>query len=302
MSESNEPDIMYHGAEWFEKNKGKLLYGALAVIIAAGGIQFYWKNTAQTKAASESALFAIQYRDATNLEDIAGAYGTVSTDQAGKPVAERALILSAKTWLEAADYDKAQAAFKSYLDQHADGFWADEAKLGQAICQEANGDEANAKSTYQSLTNSTVTVEQLATAFESGDVITFAGGGVLTLTSAASAAATSLAGNLTVAAINVGETGRTPVKVDVVTSTKFTATSAIQSRAAALLEAAQIKLDPLVQKPKPAPVPPAAVAKPATPVTPAAPVAPPTPVAPPAPVAPATPVAPPAPVAPPDSR
>ncbi|MDP7586311.1 MAG: hypothetical protein QF920_10955, partial [Verrucomicrobiota bacterium] len=35
MSESNEPDIMYHGAEWFEKNKGKLLYGALAVIIAA---------------------------------------------------------------------------------------------------------------------------------------------------------------------------------------------------------------------------------------------------------------------------
>ncbi len=113
MSESNEPDIMYHGAEWFEKNKGKLLYGALAVIIAAGGIQFYWKNTAQTKAASESALFAIQYRDATNLEDIAGAYGTVSTDQAGKPVAERALILSAKTWLEAADYDKAQAAFKS---------------------------------------------------------------------------------------------------------------------------------------------------------------------------------------------
>ena len=39
MSESNEPDIMYHGAEWFEKNKGKLLYGALAVIIAAVGIQ-----------------------------------------------------------------------------------------------------------------------------------------------------------------------------------------------------------------------------------------------------------------------
>ena len=153
MSESNEPDIMYHGAEWFEKNKAKLLYGALAVIIAAVGIQFYWKNTAQTKAASESALFAVQNRDATNLEDIAGAYGKVSLDQAGKPVAERALILSAKTWLEAADYDKAQAAFKNYLAQHPDGFWADEAKLGQAICQEANGDAATAIRTYQSLTN-----------------------------------------------------------------------------------------------------------------------------------------------------
>ena len=199
MSESNEPDIMYHGAEWFEENKGKLLYGRLAVIIAAVGTQFYWSNTAQTKAASESALFAVQNRDATNLEDIAGAYEAVSIDQAGKPVAERALILSAKTWLEAADYDKAQAAFKSYLGQHDDGvfdgFWADEAKLGQAICQEVNGDAAAAIITYQSLTNS--------------------------------------------------------------------ASAAIQSRAAALLEAAQIKLDPLVQKPKPAPLPPAEVAKPA---------------------------------------
>ena len=123
--------------------------GALAVIIAAGGIQFYWKNTAQTKADSESALFAIQKRDATNLEDIAGAYGTVSIDQAGKPVAERALILSAKTWLEAADYDKAQAAFKSYLVQHANGVWADEAKLGQPMCQEVNGAEADAVSYTQ---------------------------------------------------------------------------------------------------------------------------------------------------------
>jgi len=216
MSESNEPDIMYHGAEWFEKNKGKLLYGALAVIIAAVGIQSYWKNTAQTKAASESALFAVQNRDATNLEDIAGAYGAVSIDQAGKPVAERALILSAKTWLEAADYDKAQVAFKNYLTQHHDGFWADEAKLGQAICQEASGDEADAIRRYQSLTNS--------------------------------------------------------------------ASAVIQSRAAALLEAAQIKLDPLVKKPKPtpAPVPPAEVAKPATPIAPKpeAPAALPAPVAP----------------------
>ena len=212
MSESNEPDIMYHGAEWFEENKGKLLYGALAVIIAAVGTQFYWKNTAQTKAASESALFAVQNRDATNLEDIAGAYEAVSIDQAGKPVAERALILSAKTWLEAADYDKAQVAFKSYLAQHDDGFWADEAKLGQAICQEATDDEADVISTYQSLTNS--------------------------------------------------------------------ASAVIQSRAAALLEAAQTKLGPLVAKPKP--VPPAEVAKPATPVAPKpeAPAALPAPVAP----------------------
>ena len=154
MSDSNESDIMYHGAEWFEENKSKLLYGAVAVILAAGGIQFYKSDTAQTKAASESALFAVQNLDTTNLVEIAEAYANVSTDQAGKPVAERALILSAKTWLEAANYEKAQSSFKSYLAQHANGFWADEAKLGHAICQEATDVEADVISTYQSLTNS----------------------------------------------------------------------------------------------------------------------------------------------------
>ena len=128
---------MYHGAEWFEQNKGKLFSGALAVIIGVGAYLWLNKNEAEMRAASESALFAVQNLDATNLVEIAEAYEKVSAGQAGKPVAERALILSAKTWLEAADYDKAQAAFKSYLDQHADGFWADEAKLGHAICQEA---------------------------------------------------------------------------------------------------------------------------------------------------------------------
>ena len=202
MNESSEPDILFHGAEWFDQNKGKLLNGALAVIVAVAA--YLWINKSQTEsnAASESALFDVQHLDPTNLVEIAGANAKVSDDQAGKPVAERALILSAKTWLEAADYDKAQAAFRSYLTQHHDGFWADEAKLGQAICQEASGDEADAIRRYQSLTNS--------------------------------------------------------------------ASAVIQSRAAALLEAAQIKLDPLVKKPKPtpAPVPPAEVAKPATPVAP----------------------------------
>ena len=218
MSESNEPDIMYHGAEWFEKNKGKLLYGALAVIIAAGGIQFYRRDTAQTKAASESALFAVQYLDATNLEEIAGAYAKVSTDQAGKPVAERALILSAKTWLEAAEYDKAQAAFKSYLGQHADGSWADEAKLGQAICQEAKGDAAAAISTYQSLTNNERLQELQIALLDAED-----------------------------------EAERERIEREL-KRLQDEPPAAIQNRATALLEAAQTKLGPLVAKPKPAPV------------------------------------------------
>ena len=154
MSESSEPDIMYHGAEWFDQNKGKLLNGALAVILVVGGYQWFNMSQAGSRVASESALFAVQNLDSTNLVEFAEAYAKVSTDQAGEPVAERALILSARTWLEAADYNKAQAAFESYLGKHANGNWANEAKLGRAICQEAKGDVAEAISTYQSLTNS----------------------------------------------------------------------------------------------------------------------------------------------------
>ncbi|MEE2947394.1 MAG: tetratricopeptide repeat protein, partial [Verrucomicrobiota bacterium] len=107
MSESSEPDILFEGAEWFDQNKGKLLNGALFIIVAVIGWQLISKNQSDSKATSESALFAIQAVGATNLSKVAEAYGQVSVEQEGKPVAERALILSAKTWLEVSDYDKA---------------------------------------------------------------------------------------------------------------------------------------------------------------------------------------------------
>ena len=167
MSESSEPDIMYNGAEWFDQNKGRLLNGALAVILGVGGYQWFNMSQANSRVASESALFAVQNLDSTNLVEFAEAYAKVSTDQAGEPVAERALILSARTWLEAGNYENAQAAFDSYLGKHTNGDWANAAKLGQAICQEAMGDGAAAIITYQSLTNNpsvTINIKNRATA------------------------------------------------------------------------------------------------------------------------------------------
>ena len=238
MSESSEPDIMYHGAEWFDKNKGKLLNGALTVILAVGAYLWFKNNQASSQAASESALFTVQNLDSTNLVEFAEAYARVSTDQAGKPVAERALILSAKTWLEAADYDKAQAAFENYLGKHANGHWANEAKLGQAICQEANGDEAAAISTYQSLTNNERLQELQIALLEAED-----------------------------------EAERERIEREL-KRLQDEPPAAIQNRATALLEAAQTKFEPLVAKPKPAPVPKPEALKPATPAAPPAPAAP----------------------------
>ena len=238
MSESSEPDIMYHGAEWFDKNKGKLLNGALTVILAVGAYLWFKNNQASSQAASESALFTVQNLDSTNLVEFAEAYARVSTDQAGKPVAERALILSAKTWLEAADYDKAQAAFDNYLGKHANGHWANEAKLGQAICQEANGDEAAAISTYQSLTNNERLQELQIALLDAED-----------------------------------EAERERIEREL-KRLQDEPPAAIQNRATALLEAAQTKFEPLVAKPKPAPVPKPEALKPATPAAPPAPAAP----------------------------
>jgi len=165
MSESSKPDILFEGAEWFDQNKGKLFNGALLIIVAVVGWQWFSKSQSDSHAASESALFAIQTAGATNLSEVAAAYDKVGVEQAGKPVAERALILSGKTWLEVSDYDKAQAAFDKYIAEFENGHWEAEAQLGQAICKEAKGDTSAAISTYQSLTSSTNTaIKSRATA------------------------------------------------------------------------------------------------------------------------------------------
>ena len=59
MSESSEPDIMYNGAEWFDQNKGKLLNGALAVILGVGGYQWFNMSQANSRVASELSLIHI---------------------------------------------------------------------------------------------------------------------------------------------------------------------------------------------------------------------------------------------------
>ena len=75
----------------------------------------------------------------------------------------------------------------------------------------------------------TLETDNLEAALKTGDAITFAGGGVFTLSSDAAAGANGVSGALTVAAVAAGEKGYTTVKVDVATSTKFTATYMAES-------------------------------------------------------------------------
>ena len=71
------------------------------------------------------------------------------------PLIHRALILSANIALQEGEYEDAKKRFESYLSEYeTDGNWLTEAKIGQAICKEAEGDVKSAINVYQSLTNS----------------------------------------------------------------------------------------------------------------------------------------------------
>ena len=166
MSESNETDILMNGEEWFAKNWSKLVNITLVILITVVAVSWWNNKESASSSEAESALVNALSSGNTNLTDVALSLKDVHGTYKGEPVAERALILSAKTSLEAGDYDNAQNRFGSYLSEFSTGKWVDEAKLGQAVCKEAKGDTSGAITIYQSLTKSTPskTIQARATA------------------------------------------------------------------------------------------------------------------------------------------
>lgn len=155
MSESNETDILMNGEEWFAKNWIKLVNITLVILITVVAVSWWNNKESASSSEAESALVNALSSGNTNLTDVALSLKGVHAMYEGEPVAERALILSAKTSLEAGDYDNAQNRFVLYLSEFPAGKWVDEAKLGRAVCEEAKGDTSAAIKIYQSLTNST---------------------------------------------------------------------------------------------------------------------------------------------------
>ena len=155
MSEPNDTDILMNGEEWFAKNRGKLINITLVILIGVVGWNWFENSSSASSVEAESALVNVLSSDNTNLVEVARLLNGVHESYKNEPVAERALILSANTSVEAGDYQNAKARFSSYLVAYKDGGkWIDEAKLGQALCQEAVGENAPAIAAYQKLTNS----------------------------------------------------------------------------------------------------------------------------------------------------
>ena len=166
MSQSNETDILMNGEEWFAKNWNKLVNITLVILITVVAVSLWNNKESASSSEAESALVNALSSGNTNLTDVALSLKGVHGMYKGEPVAERALILSAKTSLEAGNYDNAQNRFVLYLSEFPAGKWVDEAKLGRAVCNEAKGDANEAIKIYQSLTNSmpSKTIQARATA------------------------------------------------------------------------------------------------------------------------------------------
>ena len=153
MSEPNETDILMNGEEWFAKNRGMLINITLVILVVVVGMSWMNNNKSASSSKAESDLVKALSLNSTNLNDVASRLNDVHANNKGEPVAQRALILSAKTSLDAGNIKNAKARFSTYLTDYADGNWVDEAKLGEALCWEADGDVDKAIATYQSLTD-----------------------------------------------------------------------------------------------------------------------------------------------------
>ncbi len=165
MSDTGDSDILMNGEEWFAKNWRLLLNGALVILVGVAGYNWIIGSGAESASAAEKALHGAISSNTTNLLQKALELNGVHMKYPDNEVGERALILSANIALQEREYETAKSRFESYLSKYkADGDWLSEAKLGQAICIEAEGDAADAMKVYQSLTNSNVSSIQQRTA------------------------------------------------------------------------------------------------------------------------------------------
>ena len=156
MSEASDSDILMNGEEWFAKNWRLLLNAALVVLVGVAVSNWISSSKAQSASAAEKNLHGAISSNATNLIQMAFELNGVHTKYPETAVGQRALILSANIALQEGAYKDAKARFESYLSKYKDGDWFSEAKLGLAICMEAEGEDANAVKAFQSLTNSNV--------------------------------------------------------------------------------------------------------------------------------------------------
>lgn len=139
-----------------EANKNKIIGTVIIVAVVVVGYSFYsWEhNQNQIEAGDALTQTLISTPQTADPATIASSYLDVSTQYAGTPAGERALIQGAAALFVAGKYADAQTDFQQYLNSHPDGEFAGQAALGVAKSQEALEKYDVAAGSYQHIIDS----------------------------------------------------------------------------------------------------------------------------------------------------
>jgi predicted negative regulator of RcsB-dependent stress response len=152
----SQPMDLYHITDWFQRNRQRVIIGAL-VVFAIGAIIsiVIWKNN-KTEADANAALMALPSTfgaGANYAHPTPGALEQIAKEYPNTSAGEQAEILAASVLFTDGKYSDAQQAFTKFIADHANSPLLPQANLGVAASLEAQGKAADAISKYQEVIN-----------------------------------------------------------------------------------------------------------------------------------------------------
>jgi predicted negative regulator of RcsB-dependent stress response len=138
---------------WFETNRNRVIYGAVAVVALGLIIWFVlWRHEEKEASAGQAFATVASSVSASGLRpDTANAYLKVANEYPDSAAGARAQLLAASTLFLTGKYPEAQAQFEKFSRQHHDSPLMGNAVLGVAACLEAQGKTNEATTAYKDL-------------------------------------------------------------------------------------------------------------------------------------------------------
>jgi tetratricopeptide (TPR) repeat protein len=153
QSEVPSTAVFYKWLGWFEQNRQRVLYGAVAALVLGLIVWFFiWRSGEKQKEAGY-ALAKTFIPQMTGAPERATptAYLKVAADYPGSDPAATATLLAATALFDSGKYAEAQAEFDKFARQHRESPFLAEAQLGVAASLEAQGKTSEALTAYKNL-------------------------------------------------------------------------------------------------------------------------------------------------------
>lgn len=134
----------FHLADWWDKNRQRLIQGAVVVVVVTLGVSFYLYKKNLREVEASQALSAVQLGT-----DATAAYQKLAVQYSGTAAAARAVLLAAGSSFADGKFAEAQSLFEKFLREAGDSAWRSQAVLGVAASLDAQGKTAEATTKYQ---------------------------------------------------------------------------------------------------------------------------------------------------------